>query len=227
MLPLLKIFSLLIRVLTRPVVNYTKKIHLGRKKEKHSYSHEFFIWLGNYYNKVETHINRRFLRLADKSNFFIKPLSEDIAIEKGVEFFYELIAYGLLITLPTYEMWVAYVEAQEKSAKQNERLKKMEDNIEAAHKKNDELAQEIAGKLNSLEELIKSLQLTSETGNTKNSEQLQVIQRQIGEDKEYVIKFDSEIKKLRRDLDKKMMEFATENKNISRLDEVTKSVEGL
>lgn len=47
------------------------------------------------------------------SDFFYKPLNDEVALEKvfilnfiqGVEFFYEILIYALLITLPTYEMY--------------------------------------------------------------------------------------------------------------------------
>jgi hypothetical protein len=55
------------------------------------------------------------MRISTKDDFFQKPLSEDMAIEKvllsclcqGVEFFYELLIYGTLIGLPLYELYVS------------------------------------------------------------------------------------------------------------------------
>ena len=37
-------------------------------------------------------------------DFFIKPLNKDIAIERGVEFFYESLIYAILIVVPIIEM---------------------------------------------------------------------------------------------------------------------------
>lgn len=58
---------------------------------------------------METKINGSYLKLAN-SEFFIKPLNDEQALEKGVEFFYEILFYSILIGLPTYEMMKGYYE---------------------------------------------------------------------------------------------------------------------
>lgn len=57
------------------------------------------------------------------SDFFFKPLNDEVALEKvndlnniqGVEFFYEILIYALLITLPTYEMYNSQQDSKKKS----------------------------------------------------------------------------------------------------------------
>jgi hypothetical protein len=73
-----------------------------------------FIFLGNLYHKYDSAINRRFLRIG--SNFAHKPLSDELALEKGIEFFYEILFYCIVIGLPLYEIWRASEESAEKSA---------------------------------------------------------------------------------------------------------------
>ncbi len=45
-------------------------------------------------------INRKFLKI--QSEFAFKPLNDELAMEKGIEFFYEIIFYTLVIGLPLY-----------------------------------------------------------------------------------------------------------------------------
>jgi hypothetical protein len=61
-----------------------------------------FIRFGNFYHRIEAQINRKFLKI--QSEFAFKPLNDELAMEKGIEFFYELIFYVIVIGLPLYEM---------------------------------------------------------------------------------------------------------------------------
>ena len=61
-----------------------------------------FVRLGNSFHRFETKVNRKFLKLETNDDFFVKPLNEDLAVEKGVEFFYEIVIYAILIGLPIF-----------------------------------------------------------------------------------------------------------------------------
>lgn len=73
--------------------------------------------------KYQQRIDSRFMGIEKKhTDFFFKPLNDEIALEKvsnnvkqGVEFFYEIIIYSILITLPMYEMYQSSVDSKEKS----------------------------------------------------------------------------------------------------------------
>lgn len=39
-----------------------------------------------------------------ETQFAYKPLNDELALEKGIEFFYEIIFYSIVIGLPLYEM---------------------------------------------------------------------------------------------------------------------------
>ena len=55
-LPFFKVFSLVIRVFSKPVVQYAKMS--SKKGEfKHKYSRRFFLFLGKKYNHWESKIN--------------------------------------------------------------------------------------------------------------------------------------------------------------------------
>lgn len=108
MLPLFKVISLAVRVFSRPMFNHLKKYHLGKHKKTTDWLGAIFIRMGLFYNRMETKINKKFLKIDTKGeDIFIKPLSDDVALEKGVEFFYEILVYSILLGLPIYEMWHA------------------------------------------------------------------------------------------------------------------------
>lgn len=163
MLPLFKVVSLIVRVFSRPLISYTKKYHIGRKNDSHELLRRFFMALGNYYNIMETKINKKFLKINTADEIFIKPLSDDVAVEKGVEFFYEVILYGIMISLPLYEMWSAQESANKKAKELSDRLNKIEDDINKTREKEGEDKKMLEQKINTIEEMLaKSDKTTSE-----------------------------------------------------------------
>lgn len=79
---------------------------------------------------TQQRIDSMFLGIEKKSNdFFFKPLNDEVALEKvplqlsqGVEFFYEVLIYTIIITLPLYEIYSSAVDSRLKSQKEQERL---------------------------------------------------------------------------------------------------------
>ena len=176
MLPLFKVFSLLIKIFSRPLVNYSKKIHMDRKQHSHRYLRLFFITLGNKYHIYETKINRKFLNIdSDTANFRIKNLNDNDALNKGVEFFYEIILYSILIFLPLYEMNKSSNESKEKAVAQNKKMGDIETNLDNLKTKITEESSKITEKLGSFkqyaEEISKDIEKQSLISH-KNAEDL-------------------------------------------------------
>ena len=73
MIPFYKAFSLLLRVFSRPLLNYTKRVHSSGEAQSLRLR-VFFIYLGNFYHRCDSAINRRFLKI--ESQFAFKPLNE-------------------------------------------------------------------------------------------------------------------------------------------------------
>ena len=87
-------------------------IHLKNNKiHENSRLRIFFIDLGNRYNQFEVWINRKFMKIETKLAY--KPLNDELAVEKGIEFFYELLFYFIVISLPLYELYRGSIEAKE------------------------------------------------------------------------------------------------------------------
>jgi len=175
MLPLFKVFSLLIKIFSKPVVNYTKKLHINNQHRSHIYIRRFFIFLGSKYHLFETKINRKFLNISSDFAFRIKPLNDEDAIAKGVEFFYEIILYGILILVPLYEMNRGQNEAKEKSKVLNNRIKNIEDGIEKIKgdivNESGSMSEKITAFKDFVEEFEKSIESTREQAK-KDSEEL-------------------------------------------------------
>lgn len=81
MIPFYKAFSLILRVFSKPLISYTKKVHSSREAQN-MYVRQFFVKLGNFYHRFDSSINRKFLKIS--SQFAYKPLSDELAIEKGI-----------------------------------------------------------------------------------------------------------------------------------------------
>lgn len=129
MLPLLKVFSLVIRVFSRPVVNYIKSIHKSNFKNLTGVS-RYLVLLGNRQHRMEVWMNRKLMGLKTDSDMFTKPLSPEIALEKGIEFFYEIFFYSIIIGIAGYELYFAHKSSEEKKIKDETRLSSIESNIE-------------------------------------------------------------------------------------------------
>lgn len=153
MLPLLKILTVIFKVFSKPLINYTKKHHIARNKlqQKPTFSKKFYVAFGNYVNVFETKVNRKFLNISDDIPFKIKPLKEEQALEKGLEYFYEILFYAFLITLPIYEMHKANKDAKTKAAELNQRLDKIETNIRSTKDNFIEESHKVNGKMNELQ----------------------------------------------------------------------------
>jgi hypothetical protein len=128
MLPLFKVFSLIVRVFSRPVVNYIKSIHKSNFKNLTGIS-KFLVVLGNKQHRLEVFINRKLMNLKTDSDMFTKPLSAEIALEKGIEFFYEIFFYSIILGIAGYELYKAQIQADEKKAKDETRIKHIEGRI--------------------------------------------------------------------------------------------------
>lgn len=62
-------------------------------------------------------INKRFLKL--QSSYTHKPLSDEKAIETGIEMFYEILIYSILIGFSVWEMVLSNKDAAEKKKVSN------------------------------------------------------------------------------------------------------------
>jgi len=65
----------------------------------------------------------------DASKITVKPLSEANAIDKGIEFFYEMLFYSIAIGFPMYEIYRQVVDSKAKDKKMATRIEKIAEKI--------------------------------------------------------------------------------------------------
>ena len=73
MIPFYKVFSLVLRTLSKPLLNYTKRVHTNREAKSKVFR-TIFIGLGNFYHRFDSYINRQFLKVKSQTAF--KPLND-------------------------------------------------------------------------------------------------------------------------------------------------------
>lgn len=100
-IPIQKVMLTSIRYLMRPINNTI--IKSLKTKDKDTFGYRFFENFGQRANIFEVKMNRALIR--SKGLGTIKPLSQDIAFNKGVEWFTEVfVFYGILISIAAYEI---------------------------------------------------------------------------------------------------------------------------
>lgn len=95
MVPFIKMFSLVLRLFTRPLSNYLK-ISLKHNKSHHPVVKNAILELGQTYHRMNVRIQRKTLQVISDDSY-IKPLVEEKALEQGAEFLGEIFAYGTII----------------------------------------------------------------------------------------------------------------------------------
>lgn len=85
--------------------------------------------MGTSFNAFETRINRKYLKTAD-AKINVKILTESVAVDKGIEFFYEIIFYSIAIGFPTYELIRGARDTKTKEKKLETRVERIEKNID-------------------------------------------------------------------------------------------------
>ncbi len=67
--------------------------------------HNFITVCGQGAHRFEIYINRKVVNSNQNLDFYIKPLSDEAAFNKGVDYFVEFVFfYGILIVIGIYEV---------------------------------------------------------------------------------------------------------------------------
>ena len=101
MLPLIKVLLVTFKILSRPLNNIIKRSFHHR----FIFMHRFITIFGQKMHVFEAYLNRRIVNTNSKFDFYIKPLSDEAAFSKGVEYFSEIIFfYGILAIIAVWEV---------------------------------------------------------------------------------------------------------------------------
>lgn len=118
------------KIISRPLNNFLKRVFTHR----FAFMHRFIGLCGQRAHKFEISLNRRFVSADQKIDFYVKPLSDEAAFNKGVEYFVEIVFfYGVLVGIAIWEVKKSQdasdkLKAQlvdlTKQSKENEKLTK-------------------------------------------------------------------------------------------------------
>lgn len=149
MIPLFKVISLAIRMFTRPLSNYLKS-SLKYKNDHHPLVRKSILSLGQIYHILQIKIQRRIMNMSS-SDTYVKPLSDEKALEQGAEFVGEILAYGTLFVWGVYEINKFSNDAKAKDDKQAAILGKIDDRLENLEQGKTELLTKIHLKIEGLD----------------------------------------------------------------------------
>ena len=104
MFPIMKFLLVGFKMLSRPLNNLLKRVFMHR----FAVMHRFIGRCGQAAHKFEIYLNRKIVNVgsgSEKLDFYIKPLSDDAAFNKGIDYFVEVVFfYGVLISLAIFEL---------------------------------------------------------------------------------------------------------------------------
>ena len=106
MIPFQKIFTLVVRTFSKPVLSYLKQRQAENRMKNLRW---IFVGIGRRQQIFEHWLNHKILKTTHKKQ--LNELKEEILLERGVEAVYELFLYCILIGLPMYELYTSAVSA--------------------------------------------------------------------------------------------------------------------
>jgi hypothetical protein len=152
---LFKIGTIIIKTTAKPIVSWIT--HYNKILLKDSTRKEFDIIkkrlyvIGQNYNYYLIKINRRILKVNVKDP--IKLLTEEKAIEKGVELVSELFLYSILIGVPLYEIKKGYEDKKKEKLIEEKIIMRINSAVNEAQSEN----YRIYSRFESIDELIKKV----------------------------------------------------------------------
>jgi len=108
------------------VVNLMKKSYIQRVRDRKNFSLGMrgLMVVGRGYHRTETRVNRMFINYKD-SKSYIKDISNEVAVERGVEFLAEFFVYSFLIGLSFYEIAKSIESAHKKEKASKDAMKNL------------------------------------------------------------------------------------------------------
>lgn len=141
MFPIFKFASLLVRLFSRPAVELMKWAHNNRVHPESRFS-EMLRRLGNFQYRFKVRLDKKILNIRTDPEIFLKPLKDEVALEKGIHFFYETLFYTLVIGAASYEGWRISKEAKEDRERKQRKIEEMSARLDSLIESADELIQE-------------------------------------------------------------------------------------
>lgn len=131
MIPFFKVFALTTRVFSRPLLMYIKSYHKSNKELMDSFMARPFITIGNWQYHASMFINRKLLGVETDTDMFVRPLNVEIALEQGMELFYEIVLYVFILGICVYEIRKYTIEGQISKEKDRKNVLRIEQKLDS------------------------------------------------------------------------------------------------
>ena len=141
MFPVFKLVSLAVRLFSRPAVELMKRVHNSRVS-RHSKFSKFLIWLGNKQYHWKILIDKYLLNIRTDHDMFLQGLKTEVALEKGIHFFYESLFYTVVINAATLEAYWIMKENKSNRKRQEEKIQKNSDELDRIMQMADDIIHE-------------------------------------------------------------------------------------
>ena len=149
MIPIFKLVSLIIRLFTKPFSNYLKT-SIKSGKIHRPFFRGGILYLGQKYHQINIRITRNLNNMGG-TDTYVKPLSDDKALDSGAEFLGEIIAYGTLFVWGVYEVNKLSMDTKAKEKAVNDKIASAHAQIEGVQADYQKLMNEVEQIRHSLE----------------------------------------------------------------------------
>lgn len=130
MFPFQKIFTMLIRTFSRPMLGYVKRKQQEKLGSKFA---GMFIGLGRRSFAFEHWVNLRILKTVHRRQH--AEYKSEVLLEKGIETFYEIMFYLIVLGLPFWELYRSSIAAVKKEENLQKRIGNLEKKMEHINQK--------------------------------------------------------------------------------------------
>ena len=130
MIPLYKLFLVSARMFAKPIVNLVKRRHKATKDFHPGFVERCFVMLGNREYRIDLWMNKRLSYRESGERVPVKSLSNDVALERGIEFFYEILVYALILSVTIMELRKASMQSKTEKDKRQAEIEQLRSQVD-------------------------------------------------------------------------------------------------
>lgn len=150
MYPIFKLVSLTVRLFSRPAIELMKRVHYSQLSRT-TWLNYLLQRLGNLQYSLRVKLDKRIKNIRSDDELFCLGLQRDVALEKGIHFFYETLFYTLVIGAALYEGYRILEGNKERNKNNIEKLEKISADLDKLIEVAEELIHESEEKKVALE----------------------------------------------------------------------------
>lgn len=131
MFPFIKVATLMIKTFTKPLLSSIMR-RTKNSEIKNNYLKKFYIYIGQKEYNFEMYLNKKLKGVKSSIDLFNQKLPDEKLLERGIELFYELLIYLIIIIACLHEIHKSSISSKnekEKTQKIIEGLQAKADNL--------------------------------------------------------------------------------------------------